>query len=184
MQLVKLQVIPSSPYRSGLTSKGHVFPVTLKSAAVFVLVMTTAMQVEALMLLQEHVLANHTVPAFELRQVLHQGCRLRGLHCLDVSAETSGKRHVTRRKLTFCMTKISISSRRLCPSLFVTAISMWFLRGTLPSLPQAEVGRDKPSHKTSSPSPVFSLHSRKSCTFLAGEKHLVRIPYKCTTLHK
>lgn len=79
MQLVKLQVIPSSPYRSGQTSKRHVFPVTLKSTAVFVLVMTTAMQVEALMPLEEHVLAKHAVPASEVWQVLHWVCLLGGL---------------------------------------------------------------------------------------------------------
>lgn len=89
-----------------------------------------------------------------------RGAAWQWLNWLDVSAETSGKRHMTRGKLSFCKTKISISSRHLCPSLFrkilkATAIPIWFLRGTLLSLLQAEVGRDRPSDKISS-SPLFS----------------------------
>lgn len=68
---------------------------------------------------------------------------------------------MTGGKLSFCKAKISTSSRHLCPSPFgkileVTAISIWVLRGTVPSIPQAEVGRDRPSDKTSSSSPLFS----------------------------
>lgn len=123
MQLVKLQAIPFSPYRSGQTSKGHVFPVILKSTAAFVLVMTTPMQVEALTLLEEHVLAKYAVPALRAVAGLAPGMSPRGaawqwLHGLDISAEGSGKRHVTGGKLSFCKTKISTSSRHLCPGPF------------------------------------------------------------------
>lgn len=45
--------------------------VCISQASVFALVTTTAMQIEALMLLGEPVLAKHTVPASELWQALH-----------------------------------------------------------------------------------------------------------------
>lgn len=64
----------------------------------------------------------------------------------------------------------------------VTAVSIWFPRGTLPSLLHAEVGIDKLSDKISSPSSLFSPSTTGQAsiytTFLAVEKHLVRIPYK------
>lgn len=47
--------------------------------------MTTAMQIEALVLLEEHVLAKHAVPALELWQALHLVCHLGG-GCLAVAA--------------------------------------------------------------------------------------------------
>lgn len=94
MQLVKWQVIPSSPYRSGHTSDGHLFLVTLKSTAVFVLVMTTTMQIEALVLLEEHVVAKHAVPALELSQALHLVCHLGGLLGSDCTGWMSLQRAV------------------------------------------------------------------------------------------
>lgn len=70
------------------------------------------MQIEALMLLEELVLAKHSVPASELWQALHVtwGAAEQGLSWSDVSAENFGKRHITRETLSFCKTKISTSS--------------------------------------------------------------------------
>lgn len=122
MQFVKLQVITSRSYRSGQTSQGPVFPVAIKSTAAFTLVSTTVTQVEVLMPMEEHVLAKHAVPALELWQALHWVCHfgvcltvaaLVGCLCRDLWEEVCDQ----RGRLSFCRTKISASSRHLCPSL-------------------------------------------------------------------
>lgn len=94
---MKLQVIPSSTQRLGQTSERHVFPVTLKSAAVFVLV-TTAMQVGALMTLEEQVLAKHCPCLRAMAGLAPAMPPQRAYWAVDVSAETSGKKLMTGEK--------------------------------------------------------------------------------------
>lgn len=87
-----------------------------------VLVTAIAMQIEALMLLEELVFAKCTVPASELWQALlvpwgaaeqWMGAVLVGRLCREPGGEP-----LWREKLIFSKTNISTSSRHLYPSLF------------------------------------------------------------------